>query len=108
MGPLLSSFVAAVQASLSVLLVISYGGIAARLGLLNSQHGKAISKICVKMFLPALLLVQIGSELHLGSANRYLIVLLWAFICHFISFLIGIFAHLFFWNARLGNGSTDV
>jgi hypothetical protein len=36
MGPLLSSFVAAVQASLSVLLVISYGGIAARLGLLNS------------------------------------------------------------------------
>jgi predicted permease len=96
MGPLLSSFVAAVQASLSVLLVISYGGIAARLGLLNSQHGKAISKICVKMFLPALLLVQIGSELHLGSANRYLIVLLWAFICHFISFLIGIFAHLFF------------
>jgi predicted permease len=96
MGPLLSSFVAAVQASLSVLLVISYGGIAARLGLLNSQHGKAISKICVKMFLPALLLVQIGSELHLGSANRYLIILLWAFICHLISFLIGIFAHLVF------------
>lgn len=96
MGPLLSSFIAAVQASLSVLLVISYGGIAAKLGLLNSQHGKAISKICVKMFLPALLLVQIGSELHLGSANRYLIVLLWAFVCHFISFLIGICAHLFF------------
>jgi predicted permease len=96
MGPLLSSFVAAVQASLSVLLVISYGAIAARLGLLNSQHGKAISKICVKMFLPALLLVQIGSELHLGSANRYLIILFWAFLCHFISFLIGIFAHLVF------------
>jgi predicted permease len=96
MGPLLSSSVAAVQASLSVLLVISYGAIAARFGLLNSQHGKAISKICVKMFLPALLLVQIGSELHAGSANRYLIVLLWAFICHFISFLIGIFAHLVF------------
>jgi predicted permease len=96
MGPLLSSFVAAIQASLSVLLVISYGGIAARLGLLNSQHGKAISKICVKMFLPALLLVQIGSELHLGSAHRYLIILLWAFICHFISFLVGIFAHLVF------------
>jgi predicted permease len=96
MGPLLSSFVAAVQASLSVLLVIAYGGIAARLGLLNSQHGKAISKICVKMFLPALLLVQIGSELHLGSANRYLIILFWAFLCHLISFLIGIFAHLVF------------
>lgn len=93
---LLQSFVAAVQASLSVLLVISYGAIAAKLGLLNSSNGKAISKICVKMFLPALLLVQIGSELHPGSAHRYLIILLWAFICHFISFLIGIFAHLVF------------
>jgi predicted permease len=96
MGPLLSSFVAAIQASLSVLLVISYGGLAAKLGLLNSQHGKAISKICVKIFLPALLLVQIGSELHLGSANHYLIILLWAFTCHLVSFLIGIFAHLVF------------
>lgn len=92
----LASFVAAVQASLSVLLVISYGAIAARLGLLNASNGKAISKICVKMFLPALLLVQIGSELHLGSANRYFVILLWAFMCHFISFLIGISAHLVF------------
>lgn len=92
----LASFIAAVQASLSVLLVISYGAIAARLGLLNASNGKAISKICVKMFLPALLLVQIGSELHPGSASRYLIILLWAIICHFASFLIGIFAHLVF------------
>ncbi|KAJ4361728.1 hypothetical protein N0V95_001621 [Ascochyta clinopodiicola] len=48
------------------------------------------------MFLPALLLVQIGSELHPGSANRYLLLLLWAFVCHMVSFLIGIFAHLVF------------
>ena len=93
---LLPSFIAAVQASLSVLLVISYGAIAARLGLLNSNNGKAISKICVKMFLPALLLIQIGSELHPGSAHRYLIVFLWALICHLLSFMIGIFAHLVF------------
>lgn len=92
----LASFVAAVQASLSVLLVISYGAIAARFGLLNASNGKAISKICVRMFLPALLLVNIGSELHPGSANRYLIILLWAFICHLVSFLIGLAAHLMF------------
>src|SRR3954463_10395093 len=48
------------------------------------------------MFLPALLLTQIGSELHSSSAHRYLIILLWAFICHLISFLIGISAHLLF------------
>lgn len=93
---LLNSFLAAIQASLSVLLVIFYGGIAARLKLLTSTNTKAISKICVKMFLPALLLTQIGSELHSGSAHRYLVILIWAFICHFVSFLIGIAAHLVF------------
>lgn len=93
---LLASFLAAIQASLSVLLVIFYGGLAARWKLLDSNSGKAISKVCVKLFLPALLLTKIGSELHAGSANRYVIILIWAFVCHFISFLIGIGAHLLF------------
>ncbi|KAF2634283.1 hypothetical protein P280DRAFT_474745 [Massarina eburnea CBS 473.64] len=92
---LLPSFVAAIQASLSVLLVISYGGIAAHTGLLDSKNGKAISKICVKMFLPALLLVKLGSEMHPSSAHRYLVVFIWALVAHFISFLIGIAAHYF-------------
>jgi len=48
------------------------------------------------MFLPALLLTKIGSELHLGSAHRYVIILVWAFVCHIVSFLIGIAAHLLF------------
>ncbi|KAF2010751.1 hypothetical protein BU24DRAFT_45294 [Aaosphaeria arxii CBS 175.79] len=92
---LLLSFVAAVQASLSVILVIFYGALAAKLSLLNSANGKAISKICVQMFLPLLLLVQIGSELHLESAHRYGIILAWAIICHIISFVIGIVGHVF-------------
>ncbi|TVY78309.1 putative transporter [Lachnellula suecica] len=93
---LLNSLLAAVQASLSVLLVIFYGAISARLELLNSSSAKSISKICVKMFLPALLLTKIGSELHAGSADRYLVILIWALICHFVSFLIGVAAHLLF------------
>jgi predicted permease len=75
---LLNSFVSAIQASLSVLLVISYGGLAAKWKLLDSGSGKAISKVCVKLFLPALLLTKIGSELHAGSADRYVIILIWA------------------------------
>ncbi|TAQ88838.1 hypothetical protein B7494_g2856 [Chlorociboria aeruginascens] len=90
------SFIAAIQASLSVLLVLFYGVIAAKLKLLDNSSSKSISKICVRMFLPALLLTQIGSELHSGSAARYGIILLWAIICHFISFLIGLAAHYFF------------
>lgn len=91
---LLESFLAAIQASLSVLLVIFYGGVAARLKLLNTANTKVISKICVRMFLPALLITKIGSELHASSASRYGIILIWAVLCHFVSFLIGIFAHL--------------
>jgi len=90
----LNSFLAAIQASLSVLLVIFYGGIAAWLKLLTLDNTKAISKVCVRMFLPALLLTQIGSELHSGSAGRYAIVLLWAIICHLVSFIFGMVAHL--------------
>jgi len=88
------SFLAAIQASLSVLLVIFYGGVASWMGLLNPSNTKAISKVCVRMFLPALLITQIGSELHPGSANRYLIIFIWAIICHLVSFLIGSVAHL--------------
>jgi predicted permease len=93
---LLNSFLAAIQASLSVLLVILYGGLTAHFKLLESPVASKISKLCVKVFLPALLFVQIGSELHIESANRYVIVLVWAFVCHLVSFLIGILAHFGF------------
>lgn len=91
---LLDSFLAAIQASLSVLLVIFYGGVAAHLKLLTPANTKAISKVCVRMFLPALLITSIGSELHSGSAQRYGIILIWAIVCHLVSFFIGAAAHL--------------
>ena len=93
---IVSSFVAAIQASLSVLLVIFYGAVAARFKLLDTPTSKNISKVCVKIFLPALLLTKLGSEMHAGSAGRYGIILIWAFVCHLVSFLIGIAAHLVF------------
>lgn len=88
--------VAAVQASVSVLLVISYGGIAAKLGLLTPESTKAVSKVCVRVFLPALLITKIGAELHSGSAGRYGILVLWGLLCHFISFLLGTLGHVVF------------
>jgi len=90
---LFESFVGALQASLSVLLVICYGGIAAKLKLLSKENAKAISRISVRMFLPALLFTKIGSELHAGSASRYGIILVWAIVTHVVSFAIGMFAH---------------
>jgi predicted permease len=88
-----NSFLAAIQASLSVLLVIFYGGLAAKFKLLDGSTAKTISKLSVRVFLPALLFVKIGSELHLESASRYGIILIWAILAHLLSFLIGLFAH---------------
>lgn len=93
---ILEILVAAVQASVSVLLVISYGGIAAKLGLLTPESTKAVSKVCVRVFLPALLITKIGAELHSGSAGRYGILVLWGLLCHFISFLLGTLGHVVF------------
>ncbi|KAF7370053.1 Auxin efflux carrier [Mycena sanguinolenta] len=97
---LLETFLAAIQASLSVLLVMLYGGIAAWMNILTPANTKAVSKICVQMFLPALLITKIGSELHSGSAGRYAIVLLWAVVCHLVSFVFGVIA-------RRGFGMPD-
>lgn len=74
-GSLLSSFLGALQASLAVLLTISYGVIAAQFKLLDGQSATSISKVCVRMFLPALLITRVGAELHLDTALRYVPVL---------------------------------
>jgi predicted permease len=74
-GGLLESFLAALQASLSVILTIFYGVLATQFNLLDNSSGKAISKVCVRMFLPALLITKVGSELHLDTATRYIPIL---------------------------------
>ena len=91
---LLDSFLGAVQASLSVLLVVFYGGIAAHFNLIDRASTKPISKLCVRMLLPALLITKVGSELEASSAYRYLIILVWGVICHVISYLVGVAGNL--------------
>ena len=74
-GSLVASFLGALQASLSVLLIISYGVIASQFDLLKASSGKDISKLCVRLFLPALLITNVGNELHLDTAIRYVPIL---------------------------------
>lgn len=68
-------FVGAIQASVSVLLTIFFGVLTAQFNLLSSNAAKELSSTCVRMFLPALLIVKVGSELHQGTALRYLPIL---------------------------------
>ena len=71
----LTSFLGALQASLSVLLVISYGVIAAQFGFVKGDSTKQISTLCVRMFLPALLITKVGSQLHADTGIRYVPIL---------------------------------
>ena len=72
---LLVPFSGAIQASFSVLLTILFGVIAAQCNLLSVNAAKEVSKLCVRMFLPALLIYKIGSNLHQETAVRYVPVL---------------------------------
>lgn len=79
-GSLTTSFLGALQASLAVLLTIGYGVIAAQFDLLKGSSAKDISTLCVRMFLPALLITNVGSELHLDTAMRYVPILSQCFL----------------------------
>ena len=72
---LVASILGAVQASLSVLLTLSYGVVAAQLNLLSGTSTKELSSLCVKLLLPALLITNVGTELHLDTAWRYVPIL---------------------------------
>lgn len=72
---LASSFTGAIQASASVLLTIFYGVIAAQTKLLSVETGRQISEICIKMFLPALLIVNLGSQIEIDNAVLYVPIL---------------------------------
>ena len=89
-GSLLSSFLGALQASLSVLLVIIYGIVAAEFKLLDSASTKKISTICVRLFLPALLITKVGRELDLETGTRYIPILIWAILYNVVSLGIGL------------------
>lgn len=72
---ILTSFLGALQASIAVLLTIFYGAIAGQFKLISEDTAKDISKTCVRMFLPALLIHNVGSQLDLDSAAKYIPIL---------------------------------
>jgi predicted permease len=70
-----TTFLSAFQASISVVLTIFYGVIAAQLNLLSETAGRDISKTCIRMLMPALLIANVGSEFRLETAMRYVPIL---------------------------------
>ncbi|KAJ3545563.1 hypothetical protein NM208_g2450 [Fusarium decemcellulare] len=92
----LSAFIGAIEASASVLLTIFYGVLAAQSRLLSVETGSQISRVCVKMFLPALLVVNLGSQIDGSSASLYVPILVWALIYNLLSIFAGYWLTRFF------------
>ncbi|KAI1764810.1 auxin efflux carrier [Hypoxylon sp. FL1150] len=92
----LVSFLGAAQASLSVLLTIGVGVVAAQFGLVTTKAAEEVSRLCIRVFLPCLLIVKLGSELSLDTAVRYVPIAVWALISTTTSVFIGKAAKAFF------------
>lgn len=62
-------FLAALQASLAVLLTIAVGVVGVQFNLISEPASKEVSKLCTKLFLPALLITNVGSQLHVDAVQ---------------------------------------
>ncbi|KAI1459009.1 auxin efflux carrier [Annulohypoxylon moriforme] len=86
---LLVSFLGAIQASLSVLITIGSGVAVAQFGLITTQAAEEISHVCVTVLLPCLMIVKLGSELHLDTVVYFVPIVIWATIYTVASIGIG-------------------
>ncbi|KAL8948422.1 MAG: hypothetical protein Q9222_005388 [Ikaeria aurantiellina] len=89
-GSLTVSFLGALQASVSVLLTIGVGVAASQFNVLNQGTTKELSTLCVRIFLPCLLISNLGSNLSLESGIRYAPILVWSLAYTLISMLLGV------------------
>ncbi|KAI4256898.1 MAG: hypothetical protein LQ352_001898 [Teloschistes flavicans] len=77
------SFLGALQASLSVLLTIGVGVLASQFNILNQGTTKELSTLCVRIFLPCLLITNLGSNLTAESG-------IWSIAYTSLSMLVGV------------------
>ena len=87
---LVTPLLGALQACISVLLTMCYGVAARWFRLIKEEPIDEMSGLAVKVFLPALLVVNLGNNLHLENAMDYVPVLgmnicLFAFMLPLIS-----------------------
>ncbi|GMF73876.1 unnamed protein product [Aspergillus oryzae] len=75
-GGIVVPLVGALQACVSVLLTMSYGVAAQRLRLIQESSINDMAGLGVKLFLPALIIINLGEQLQLGNALNYIPVLI--------------------------------
>lgn len=84
--------VGALQASVSVLITIFFGVLTSQFNLLSVGAAKEVSSTCVRIFLPALLIYKLGSNLNTDTGVLYLPILVFSISYTLISLGISVIA----------------
>lgn len=83
------STLGAFQASVSVLITLGYGLIAARMGMVRAGTARDVASLCRNVFLPALLITDIGSQLNRHNFLSYAPVFIWSITYTVVSIIMG-------------------
>ena len=86
---LAASVVAALEGSTSVLLTLFAGYLVGRAGLLDHTTVKRLSSLCAQLFLPCLIIVEMGPELTADNLHRFWIIPVWGLVSTTIAHLVG-------------------
>ncbi|KAJ3714318.1 auxin efflux carrier [Lentinula guzmanii] len=89
---ILTAFVGSLEAAASVLLTVCYGTLAGYLGLVNDKSAVNLSKLAVKLFMPCLLFVNVGSGVSTETILKYTPIIIWSFGYNIISIILGTIA----------------
>jgi len=88
-GSLGASFLGALEGAVSVLLTLAAGYLVARKQLLDHGTVRKVSKLCSVLFLPCLIVVEMGPQLTTSKLKRLWIIPVWGFVSTILAHLIG-------------------
>ncbi|UPX10364.1 uncharacterized protein EKO05_0001028 [Ascochyta rabiei] len=89
MSGIVQPLVGGIQATVSVILTISFGVAFSQFGLLDADAASKISKTSVKVLLPCLLINNLGENLNPETAHEYVPIILWAIVYNVLSIFLG-------------------
>lgn len=84
-----ATFFGALEGAVSVLLTLFAGYVVARKGMVDRETVHKVSNLCSMLFLPMLIVVEMGPELTASKLKRLWILPLWGFLSTFLAHLIG-------------------
>ena len=89
MSGLSAAFLGALQGTISVLLTLLSGYVASQLGLLDPHTIHRLSMLCSNLFLPCLIITQMGPAITIDQLHRVWIIPVWGLVSSALAHLIG-------------------